>query len=287
MSFTAIDVKTLREKTGAGMMDCKRALSEASGDFTKAVELLRKQGLSIAAKKAGRVASEGIVGSWIDGQNQSGVLVEINCETDFVAKTDDFHSFVNRITTVVAEQKPETMDDLLALSSNGETVQETVTNVIAKLGENLGIRRFIRFVAKNADEQVAQYLHAGAKIGVMVAFADPAKKLDPAVAREVAMHVAAMNPQYLRRGDVPANVLEKEKEILLAQMADQKKPAEILEKIVTGRLSKFYTETCLDEQPYVRDPNGKLSVAAMLKGIDPSIKIMKFVRYQVGEGIEK
>lgn len=286
MSITSEMVKNLREKSGAGMMDCKNALSEAKGDMDGAYELLRKKGILTAAKKAGRVAADGLIGSFISPDLKLGVLVEINCETDFVTKLEDFQGFVKSMVEVVKDANPRDLDALMSTKFGTSTVKDTQTALVAKIGENLGLRRFARVSVDNA-KKLAQYIHAGSKIGVIVAFSDPNEKLTNQTAREVAMHVAAMNPQYVKKADVPASVLAKEKEIMLAQMADQKKPPEILEKIVVGKLSKFYNEVCLEDQLFVRDPEGKSSVANWLKKVDSSIAIDSFVRLQVGEGIEK
>lgn len=284
--ITSEMVKDLREKTGAGMMDCKKALEETKGDLNDAVENLRKKGISTAAKKAGRVAADGLIGHYVSGDAKVGVLVEVNCETDFVTKTEDFKKFVGTMTEIVREAKPKDLDGLLSAKHGSATVKELQTAVVAKIGENINVRRFV-LVDCNGADKLAQYIHAGSKIGVIVKFTDPSGKLDNTTAREVAMHVAAMHPQYVNRNEIPAEVIAKEKEIMLAQMGDQKKPPEILEKIATGKIGKFYTEVCLDDQLYVRDPDGKATVSAWLKKMDNSIAIKSFVRMQVGEGIEK
>lgn len=286
MDISASMVKELREKTGAGMMDCKNALSESKGDMDAAFDLLRKRGVALAAKKAGRTAADGLIGSFIGKGNSLGVLVEINCETDFVTKTEDFRNFVGRVTDIVREKDPKDLDALFTACHDGKTVRDIQTEVVAKIGENIGVRRFGR-VSVDGKRKLSQYIHAGSKIGVMVVFSDPNGKLDDTTAREVAMHVAAMHPQYVRKDEIPASVIAKEKEIMLAQMGDVKKPPEILDKILSGKISKFYTEVCLDDQIYVRDPDGKASVCRWLKKIDGSIKIDSFMRLQVGEGIEK
>ncbi|PIR24573.1 MAG: elongation factor Ts [Deltaproteobacteria bacterium CG_4_10_14_0_2_um_filter_43_8] len=285
MSISASAVKELREKTGAGMMECKKALTEASGDFEKAIEILRKRGLSLAAKKASRKASEGTIGEYLSNDASFGTLLEVNCETDFVAKNDDFQNFVAKLVEVISKNKPASVDALMELSLGSETVASTLTNMIAKIGENLGIRRFALYQA-NAGEKLAQYIHPGNKIGVLVRFVDPSNKLSADLGRDVAMHVAAMNPQYLDRNSVPENVLLKEKEIQKAQMAGQNKPEEILNKIVEGKIGKYFSEVCLQEQIFVKDPEGKQAVSKYLKGVDAGIEIKEFVRYQVGEGIE-
>lgn len=286
MSITPTMVKELREKTGAGMMDCKKALAESAGDMEGAVEFLRKKGISTAAKKAGRTAADGLIGSYISDDARLGVLVEVNCETDFVTKLEDFQEFVSRVPLVVRDANPGNLDDLLAASYEGITVKEAQTNLVAKIGENLGVRRFAR-VEVDGSGKLSNYIHAGSKIGVIVSFDDPSGKLDEATAREIAMHVAAMNPRYVKRDDVPESVIAKEKEIMKAQMVDMKKPPEILDKIVTGKLGKVFTEICLEDQVYVRDPDGKSTVKSWLEKIDKSIKVSSFERLQVGEGVEK
>lgn len=286
MNITPNMVKDLREKTGAGMMDCKAALSEAGGDMNAAIDVLRKKGIATAAKKSSRTAADGLLGSAISGDGQKGVIVEVNCETDFVTKTEDFQNFVNKITEIARDANPKTLDDFMSLKMGSQTVCEAQTALVAKIGENLGVRRFVRLEA-GSKKKLSRYIHTGSKIGVLVVFDDPAGKLDEQTSREVAMHIAAMHPQYVRRDNVPEPVLAKEREIMMAQMADTKKPPEILEKIVTGKMGKFFTEICLDDQIYVRDPDGKSSVGAWLKKIDSGIKVESFVRLQVGEGIEK
>ncbi len=286
MAITSTMVKELREKTGAGMMDCKTALTESDGDMETAIEVLRKKGVAKAAKRAHRAASDGLIGSDLTKDGTLGTLVEVNCETDFVSKTDDFQGYVQRLVEIVRDNDPADLDALLATKVNDGTVQELQTSVIAKIGENIGVRRFAR-IAVDGGKALAQYIHPGSKIGVMVEFDDPNGKLDETTAREVAMHTAAMSPSYLRKDDVPESVLEKEREIMKAQMADTKKPPEILEKIVTGKLGKFYTEVCLEDQPFVKDPEGKASVGAWLKKIDDGIRLARFIRLQVGEGVEQ
>ncbi len=286
MSITPDMVKELREKTGAGMMDCKTALSESKGDMDAAIETLRKKGMARAASKAGRTAADGLIGSYISKDAKLGVLVEVNCETDFVTKTDDFQAFAKKVVDVVRDANPSDLDALMATPLGNTTVRETETALTAKIGEKLGVRRFSRVEAEPKG-RLAQYIHAGSKIGVIVKYADPNGKLDEQTAREVAMHVAAMHPQYVRRDDVPESVIAKEREIMLAQMGDTKKPPEIMDKIVTGKMGKVFTEICLEEQLFVRDPEGKSTVGKWLSKLDDGIKIDSFIRMQVGEGVEK
>lgn len=286
MSISPAMVKELREKTGAGMMDCKKALSEAEGDLDRAMEYLRKKGIALAAKKAGRTAADGLIGYSLSDDAKKGVLVEVNCETDFVTKTEDFQNFVNTMVNVVNDNDPSDLDSLMSTNVEGKTVKEIQTAVVAKIGENLGVRRFASLKA-DGNSKLAQYIHAGSKIGVLVLFNDPNNKLPEDTSREVAMHVAAMHPQYVRKEEVSESIVAKEKEIMLAQMGDLKKPAEIMDKILSGKINKFFTEICLDDQLFVRDPDGKASVSKWLSNIDSGIKIDSFVRLQVGEGVEK
>lgn len=279
-------VKELREKTGAGMMDCKVALAEAGGEITAAIEVLRKKGVSTAAKKSGRVAADGLIGSYVSSDSRLCVLVEVNCETDFVTKTEDFVNFVRSVTDIVKDANPSDLDSLMKTKLGVTTLREAQTALLAKIGENLGVRRFVR-ISADGSQRLAQYIHAGSKIGVIVVFDDPNAKLIQTTAREVAMHVAAMHPQYTNKNEIPQDVLAKEKEIILAQMGEVKKPPEVLEKIVSGKVGKFYSEVCLEDQIYVRDPDGKSSVGMWLKKIDPAIRINSFVRMQVGEGMER
>lgn len=282
MTIWAGTVKELREKTGAGMMDCKKALEEAKGDMETAIEILRKKGMALAQKKGTREAKEGILGSWFNEEGRLGLLVEINCETDFVIRTDDFQTFVAALTRLIQQQAPSDLDQLLRFPLNGrQTVQDTLTALVAKIGENIQVRRFVRWEDHRPEIKLGHYLHAGSKIGVLVQIQDTQQKVDGLAAKEIAMHVAALNPKYLRPEEVPAEVLAKEKEILSAQV-DTKKPKEIQEKIIEGKLKKFYQEECLEQQIFVKDPSGKKTVAEWLRGISPKARIEKFVRLQVG-----
>ena len=290
MNFTAQDVKELREKTGCGMMDCKKALSETNGDMEKAIDFLREKGLATAAKKSGRIASEGIVKAYLTDDKKIGVLVEVNSETDFVAKNDEFQSFVEAVAKIVADNNPADVDALKALPYGAEgTVGDALTALIAKIGENMNLRRFARY-----DGVVEAYVHGGGRIGVLVQFklGDESKKDDEAFkayAKDIAMQVAAANPQYVKQDEVPADVVEKEKEILTAQAINEGKPANIAEKMVLGRIAKFYKEICIVEQPFIKDPDKSVTaytkeVAAQL-GTD--IEILAFTRFEKGDGIEK
>ncbi len=288
MAFTAQDVKTLREMTNCGMMDCKKALTETDGDMDKAVEYLREKGIATAVKKAGRIASEGLVTSAVFGN--VGVVVEINTETDFVAKNADFQKFVMDVAECIAKTNPADVEALKAAPLyDGQTVGEALTEKIATIGENMNLRRFERFEGVNEA-----YIHGGGRIGVLVNFklGDDSKADEPAfraAAKDVAMQIAAVQPKYVKSDEVPADVLEKEKEILKAQALNEGKPEAIVEKMVVGRIQKFYKEVCLIEQPYVKD--GDLSVAKFLKNvaaeIGTDIEIVKFARLEKGEGLEK
>ncbi|MBI2092673.1 MAG: elongation factor Ts [Deltaproteobacteria bacterium] len=285
MNISADSVKELRERTGAGMMDCKKALSENSGDINKAIESLRKHGLAKAAKKASRSASEGLVCQFVS--DKLIVMADVNCETDFVCKTDEFQNFVKNVTAHIAKTNPENMEALLASSMNGKKLSDIQTEMVAKIGENIGVRRFAIKKAGEGKTKTGCYVHAGSKIGVIVIFEDPSGKLSDTAARDVAMHVAAMNPTYVRKSDISKEFIAKEKEVFQAQMAEEKKPPQVMEKIIEGKLNKYLSEICLEDQIFIRDPSGKTTVAQMLKTADASVKIREFVRFQVGEGVEK
>ena len=288
MAFTAQDVKTLREMTNCGMMDCKKALTETDGDMDKAVEYLREKGIATAVKKSGRIASEGLVTSAVFGN--IGVVVEINTETDFVAKNADFQKFVMDVAECIAKTNPADVEALKAEKLyDAQTVGEALTEKIATIGENMNLRRFERFEGVNEA-----YIHGGGKIGVLVNFklGDDAKAQDPAfraAAKDVAMQIAAVMPKYVKSDEVPAEELEKEKEILKAQALNEGKPEAIVDKMVAGRIQKFYKEICLVEQAYVKD--GDLTVAKFLKNvaaeIGTDIEVVKFARFEKGEGLEK
>jgi elongation factor Ts len=289
--ISAATVKDLREKTGAGMMECKKALTDAGGDSEKAIDILRQKGLASAAKKATRSASQGLIGSYIQA-DKVGVMVEINCETDFVAKTDDFQSLVRDVMDHIADAAPACVSPeespaarpedclleqvLVKDPEKKKKVKDLVTEKVAKLGENIVIRRFVRYKADNG--LVGSYIHMD-KIGVMVAAesAAGADVLRPLI-KDVAMHIAAANPSYISRDQVPQDVIEREKAIYRAQVTG--KPAEITEKIVTGKLEKFYGDVCLLEQIFVKDPEGKNKVRDV---IGQGTVLKNFARFQLGE----
>ncbi len=284
MNFTAQDVKELREKTGCGMMDCKKALSETNGDMDKAVDFLREKGLATAAKKSSRIASEGIVKAFVTEDKKVGVLVEVNSETDFVAKNDEFQAFVTKVAEIVAAENPADIDALKALAFGSEgTVGDALTALIAKIGENMNLRRFARI-----EGNVCTYTHGGGRIGVLV---QAEGSLDDAdayeAARDAAMQIAAINPLYLSKETVPAEDLEKEKNIILAQMKEDpknaSKPDAILEKMLGGKINKFYEQNCLLQQEFVK--NGDFKVGAYLES--KGVKLINYVRFEKGEGLEK
>ena len=273
MSISAETVKQLRERTGAGMMECKKALVETQGDLDAAAELMRKSGLAKADKKATRVAAEGTVVALRDGK--SAVLLEINCETDFVARSDEFLKFATALATVALAEAPATVDALLACRDGAGSLDEQRRALIAKIGENISVRRFIKVTAPGA---LGAYIH-GSRIGSLVALDGG----DEALARDLAMHVAALNPAYIDASGVPPAVLDKEREILNEQTKGEKKPPEIIAKMVEGRLRKYLAEITLVGQPFVRDED--TTVEKLLK--QAGAKVVQFVRYEVGAGIEK
>ncbi len=292
-SFTAQDVKTLREQTGCGMMDCKAVLVEADGDMEKAAELLREKGLAAATKKAGRIASEGMVYAEADIDAKVGAVIEVNSETDFVAKNESFQEFVKELLAAIIQHNPADVDALMQVKlSSGNTVEQELQEKILVIGENLKIRRFTRFGGINCA-----YVHSGGTHGVLVRFDtsdDVAKNPGfAAFSKDIAMHITVFSPPYINQSDVPADVVEKEKEILTAQaMQDEKhknKPANIIEKMVAGRVGKFFEENCLLDQKFVRDD--KITVGQYVqqaeKDFGGPIKIMEFARFEKGEGLEK
>lgn len=288
MAFTAKDVQTLRERTGCGMMDCKKALSETDGDMEKAIEILREKGLAAAAKKAGRIAAEGVVVSVVDKSKKVGVVLEINAETDFVAKNEKFLDFVNNVAKTIIDENSADVDTLLTqkCANSSATVEEELRDKILTIGENMKIRRFERL-----EGNLVSYVHGGGRIGVMVQFDTDVADKDgfDEYGKDVAMQIAAALPQYLNKEEVPADVVEKEKEILTAQAINEGKPANIAEKMVTGRISKYYKEVCLVEQAFVKDAEKTIAqyTDEIAKNLGGSIKITKFIRFEKGEGLEK
>ena len=275
MAITAALVKELRERTGSGMMECKKALVETDGDIEAAAELMRKSGAAKADKKAGRVAADGAIKVRVADDGKTAVILEVNSETDFVAKDDNFQAFADAVTDVVYEQNPASIEALTTMTlADGRSVEEARQALIAKVGENIQLRRFERV---ESGDRIASYLH-GARIGVLIDAA-----ADEDLARDIAMHVAAVNPQFVSQDSIPAEFVEREKSILIAQAESSGKPPEIIEKMIQGRLNKFLAEVSLMGQPFVKDPDQ--TVAKLLSASGASVN--GFVRYEVGEGIEK
>ena len=276
--ITAELVKNLREKTGAGMMDCKKVLTEVDGDMEKAAELLRERGIAKAAKKSGRIAAEGLVAAYVADNKKVGAVVEVNAETDFVAKNEEFKSFVADVAEIVTSENPADVEALLEVKYKGteKTVKEVLTDKIATIGENMSIRRFMRF---ESEGLVESYIHGDGKIAVLVNFA----KGESVLAKDVCMQIAAAKPEYLNREAVPQVAVAKEMEILKAQAMNEGKPAEIAEKMVQGRIGKYYSEICLLDQEFVKDPSVKVGDLIKSKGAE----MVAFARFEKGEGIEK
>ena len=269
-------VKELRELTGAGMLDCKKALEACNGNIDDAIAWLREKGISKAAKKADRIAAEGLADILIEGNK--AVIVEVNSETDFVAKNQEFKDLVKAILKAIIENEPKTNEDVLNLVVDGETVNDLIVNKTAKIGEKLSFRRFSK-IEKNDEQVFGSYIHMGGKIAVLTRL----NGANEEVAKDVAMHAAAMRPSVVRREQVPQEEIEKEREILKEQAINEGKPAEIAEKMVEGRLAKFFKEVCLEEQPFVKD--GDINVLTYVKNNSGTIEDM--VRFEVGEGMEK
>ena len=274
--FTAQDVKNLREKTGAGMLDCKKALDETKGNIEEAINWLREKGISKAAKKAERIAAEGLSEAVCNDTN--AVIVEVNCETDFVARNEEFKTLINTIANTLLNNDVNTMEEANKLVVDNETIEEKVVAFTAKIGEKISFRRFEK-LTKTESQEFGIYSHMGGKITSVVVL----EGKNPEVAKDIAMHVAAMNPSYLTSNDIPEDVLNKEREIIKEQSMNEGKPAEIAEKMVEGRIRKFFKEVCLVEQEFIKDSS--LSVGNYAKNNNCSI--VKMVRYEVGEGIEK
>lgn len=279
MEISAKMVKELREKTDAGMMDCKKALTESDGDMDKAIDYLREKGVSKAAKKADRVAAEGL--TYIKHEGNSAVLVEVNSETDFVAKNDHFKTLIEQVADHLLKENPQTVDEALEQTMNetGKTVGDTVTDVIAKIGEKVSLRRF-QVVTKGDQDTFGTYLHMGGRIGVIAVLQGTGQE---ETAKDVAMHVAAINPRFISRDEVPESEVESEKELLKQQALNEGKPEHIVEKMVQGRLNKYFEEICLLDQAFVKDTDQKVGQYVKDKGS----AVDSFVRYEVGEGIEK
>ena len=279
MAFTALDVKELREKTGVGMMDCKKALTEADGDMQKAIEILREKGIATAAKKSSRIAAEGIVAACIEGK--TGVLVEVNCETDFVAKGEVYHAFVDSIAEYIVKNDVADVDALNA-ANQAELIEAT-----AKIGEKIAIRRFVKYVTE--DGILESYIHMGGKVGVLVEVTGPDVPAAHEFAHDVALQIAAAKPSYVIPAEVPQAEVEKEKEILTLQALNEGKPAAIVEKMVLGRINKYYKDVCLMEQQFVKNPD--ITIKQYLANVNKengiNLSVKRFVRFEMGEGLEK
>ena len=274
--FKASDVKELRDKTGAGMLDCKKALEATNGNMSEAIDWLREKGISKAEKKASRVAAEGLCKIVTDGNK--AVILEVNSETDFVAKNEEFTNFVDYLANTILANNLKTHEEVLSFDDNGETIEAKLVALTAKIGEKLSFRRH-ELVEKNDNEVFGSYLHMGGKIGALVVLADTSSE----VAKDVAMHVAAMAPVCATRSDLPADMVDHESKVIKEQVMNEGKPADIAEKMVTGRLNKFYKEICLEEQEFIKDSS--VNVGTFVKNNGGSIVSM--IRYAVGEGIEK
>lgn len=275
--ISASTVKELREITGAGMMDCKKALTETNGDIEKAIEYLREKGISKAAKKSSRVAAEGVVAAFVSEDAKTGAVIEVNAETDFVSKNEEFVAFVNKLVEIVAVKAPKDVEELKTMEfENGKTVEEVLTEKIATIGENMSIRRFERI---ETDNLVGKYIHGNGQIAVLVEL----KGGNPEVAKDVCMQVAALNAEFLDESQIPADRVEKEKEIITQQTINEGKPANIAEKIAEGRLKKYFEELCLVHQKFVKDSSKTVSEYVKENGGE----IVKFYRLEKGEGIEK
>ena len=269
-------IKELRDLSGAGLMDCKKALEASNNDIDEAIDYLRKKGISKAAKKADRVAAEGLSTVVIDGNNAS--IVEVNCETDFVAKNEKFVNLVNKIAELIVKNDVKTMEEAMSLSTEAGTLNDTIVNFTATIGEKISFRRFAR-LSKTDSQNFGSYIHMGGRIAVLTLL----EGADEETAKDVSMHAAAMRPSYVKREDVPAEEVERETSVLKEQAMNEGKPAEIAEKMVNGRINKFYKEICLEEQDFVKDSD--MTVGAFVKSKNGSI--VNMVRFEVGEGIEK
>lgn len=274
--FKASDVKDLRERTGAGMLDCKKALEATEGNMEQAIDWLREKGISKAAKKEGRVAAEGLCEVKVEGNN--AVIVEVNSETDFVAQNEEFTSFVDYLAQVILNNDLKTNEEVLNFNDNGEIVNDKLVSKIATIGEKLDFRRFTK-IEKKDNEVFGSYKHMGGKIGVLVVVADTTEE----VAKDVAMHVAAMNPTAMTRDEVPAELVERESKVIKEQVMQEGKPENIAEKMISGRLNKFYKEICLEEQAFIKDSG--LTVKQYVE--NNGGKLVSMTRFAVGEGIEK
>jgi elongation factor Ts len=283
MGVTMKDIKELRSRTGAGVLDCKKALNEVDGDVEAAVEFLREKGMAAAAKKAGRVAAEGLVSLNISDDRKKGILVEVNSETDFVAKNDQFQTLVSDISDHLMQseaEEVEAVENEKWFKDDSQTVNDVIKASIASIGENINLRRFKKV---ETDGYLFGYIHMGGKIGVLVEYANEFKEEKAQTAKDIAMHIAAINPEFLDRDSVDSTSIEKEKKIYREQMLNEGKPEHILDQIIEGKINKYYTQVCLLEQPFVRDDDQ--TVSEILEENDMEVK--QFTRFEIGEGIEK
>jgi elongation factor Ts len=287
--ITASLVKELRDKTNAGMMDCKKALTETNGDLEAAIDYLRKKGIAKAAGKADREATEGIITSRLSPCGKTGILIEINCETDFVSRNDNFVAFVDKVADTIAASSAKTLEEALQLSTGDLTIEDFVKSKVIELGENMQLRKFERFDV-SGEGAIAQYIHMGGKVGVLVevgttqAATAGAEEFQNLI-KDVTLHIAAANPKGLAREDIAPEIIEKEKEIFRVQLADEGKPAEMIEKILMGKLGRFYAENCLLEQAFVKDPDTTIKklVEATAAKLGDTLAIRRFVRFGLGE----
>lgn len=282
VQISAGQVKDLREKTGVGMMECKKALEENAGDMEKAIVWLRERGMSRAAKKADRIAAEGVVEVIVNDAGNAAAVLEVNCETDFVAKNEDFRKLVREAAEVALKNNCNDIEKLAEMKlSTGVTIKDTITELIQKIGENMRLRRVLTISAPNGH--ISSYIHMGGRIGTAVVL--EGKKDVAELGKDIAMHIAAASPRYLSRNEVDKSELDQEKDIARKKLIEEKKPEAMIEKILDGQMNKFYKEVCLVEQAFVKNPD--VSITKLLEGTDKNLKISKFVRYALGEGIEK
>lgn len=282
VQISAAQVKDLREKTGVGMMECKKALEENAGDMEKAIVWLRERGMSRAAKKADRIAAEGVVEILVNETGTAAAVLEVNCETDFVAKNEDFRKMVRDAAALALKSNCNDIEKLAEMKlADGVTIKDTIAGLIQKIGENMRLRRVLTISAPNGH--ISSYIHMGGRIGTAVVL--EGKKDVAELGKDIAMHIAAASPRYLNRTEVDTSELEQEKEIARKKLIEEKKPEAMIEKIIDGQMNKFYKEVCLVEQAFVKNPD--VSITKLLESADKNLKISKFVRYALGEGIEK
>lgn len=289
--ITAQAVKELRERTGAGMMDCKKALSQTNGDMEKAVEFLREKGLAAAAKKAGRIAAEGLVETYVSEDKKNAGIVEVNCETDFVAINADFKEFTKNLAKMASTTEATTVEEFVAskyIADETKTIAEVLTGLIATIGENMNVRRFQKFTSENGS--IGSYIHGGGRIGVLAQVScEKDSEVIDVLAKDLAMQVAAANPLFLNEASVDQEAIEKEREIYRVQALNEGKPEKIVDKMVDGRIKKYYKEVCLVDQVWVKNPDLTISklVAEKSKELGVPVEVVRFVRFEKGEGIEK